>query len=155
LSVIKYGFPAKENLNYIHYISEIHSINVIKCVSVDRRITMFGDNVQYLIVRICLLTLFTKNTTAANSETSCDMNSLEFGKRLEGHAFQVLLEVSVEQCCEHCSSRPRCSSINYQRRFKLCELNDNATMDGQSLELVEDSEYVFANVQVSMSLIIK
>ena len=68
-------------------------------------------------------------------------------------AFQVLLEVSVEQCCEHCSSRPRCDSINYQRRFKLCELNDNATMDGQTLDLVEDSEYVFANVQVSMSLI--
>ena len=117
--------------------------------------TMFGDNVQDLIVRICLLTIFTQNSAAVNSETVCDMNSLEFGKRLEGHAFQVLLEVSVEQGCEHCSSRPRCSSINYQRRFKLCELNNNATMDGQSLELVEDSEYVFANVQVSMSLIIK
>ena len=76
-------------------------------------------------------------------------------KRPEEHRFQMVPEVSIKQCWELCSSRPRCSSINYQRRFKLCELNDNTGLTSVPQELNDVDGCVFAKVEVSAECLVR
>ena len=80
-----------------------------------------------------------------------DEEDLVVGKKLDGHTFYTMFDVSVTQCWKECYSRPKCFSINYIRRLKLCELNHIPNSDLSARhQLVNDAGYVFAEVNVSI-----
>ena len=117
--------------------------------------------VQHLCVRLLVVTLVVLlEHSLASSSTSIsqvdvtslfDEKDLAIGKKLDGHSFYTTFDVSVKQCWKECYSRPKCVSINYIRRYKLCELNHitNSYLSVRH-QLVDGEGYVFAEVNVSI-----
>jgi len=46
------------------------------------------------------------------------------GKCLEGHILRTFVGISMGVCVSECALRRSCFSVNYARRYFLCELND-------------------------------
>ena len=51
-------------------------------------------------------------------------SDVKYGKCLEGHVLRTIVGISMDVCVSECALRRSCFSVNYARRYYLCELNN-------------------------------
>ena len=68
------------------------------------------------------------------------LDFLKFSHRLLGHTFFSSQGICFEECKRKCDNRAKCKSVNYFRKYKLCELNDE---NKAGISLIKTAGYVY------------
>jgi hypothetical protein len=71
-----------------------------------------------------------------SSLTSLTIKGIKHASKLNGNTFNTITEMSLWACVEKCQAKTECESINYDRFYRICELNlkpENATIQLQKV----------------------
>ena len=77
-----------------------------------------------------------------------DENSIDFSKKIEGHALQNSTiasydKMDFDECKTMCYDELKCKSINYSDQMKRCEINSKIQETSSSGDLIAKSGFTY------------
>lgn len=77
--------------------------------------------------------------------------SFEIGQKLPATPFMVFNSFGVQMCLSECGKYAMCSSLNYNLKHFVCELNSG--WKTESLSWISDDEYVYHEIPRPVSVL--